>query len=87
MDQNQKTPLFLAGKEREWQSGRKMLELCYGEAVRPKKEGSETVCVPESHTLLSEYSVAKWHIDLRSRLRPWGLNHTGERRQKEAFVE
>lgn len=48
MDQNQKTPLLLAGKEREWQSGRKMLELCYGEAVRPKKEGSGTVCVPES---------------------------------------
>ena len=43
-----KTPLLLAGKEREWQNGRKMLDLCYGEAVGPKKEGSETVCSPES---------------------------------------
>ena len=80
-----KTPLLLAGKEREWQNGRKMLDLCYGEAVGPKKGGSETVCTWVTWTSCLSTQRSKTQIWGHT----WGPGaHTTreERRQREAFV-
>ena len=47
-----------------------------------KRTVEPCVCLSHRSRLLSEYSVAKWHIDLRSRLRPWGPNHTGGKKEE-----